>query len=203
MQIKNIIFDLGGVFLTIDYKKTEHAFLDLRAHNFPELYTQQHASQLFELLETGNISPANFFIALRKAANFHATDEEIANAWSAMLGSFPNERLKWLDEIRQRYNIYLFSNTNEIHYSRFNEKFYKETGIEKFEDYFIKAFYSHKIHLRKPHVESYLKILREENLHPAETLFIDDTYPNIEGAKKAGLQTVYLKHPMTVLELDL
>ena len=36
-----------------------------------------------------------------------------------------------------------------------------------------------------------------------ETLFIDDTLKNIEAAQQLGLQTIHLKHPLTLLDLDL
>ncbi len=201
-QFKNIIFDLGGVFLTLDYDKTEKAFIDLGAYNFHELYSQQHASHLFRLLETGKINLPDFFDKLRKEGNINANNEEIINAWNAMLGNFPKERLEWLSEKGRQFNVYLFSNTNEIHYNFFSEKFSKENDGKKFEDLFIKAFYSHKLGLRKPEVASYLKVLEEENLNAAETLFIDDTITNIEGAEKAGLQTIFLPKGKTVLDLN-
>jgi glucose-1-phosphatase len=202
-NIKNIIFDFGGVFYTIDYAKTENAFLDLGATDFPGLYNQHHASRLFELLETGKISPENFYVTLREIANISVTDEEIKNAWCAMLGHFPMERLQWLDEIKNHYNVFLLSNTNQIHFEHFTKQFSNETGIESFDNYFIKAYYSHILGLRKPDVDIYLKVLEEQKLLAAETLFIDDTFVNIEGAQKAGLQTIFLKHPLTVMQLDL
>lgn len=79
----------------------------------------------------------------------------------------------------------------------------RENGCENFDNYFIKAYYSHELGLRKPYVESYQKILEEQNLLASETLFIDDTYKNIEGAQKAGLQTIHLQAPVTVLDLGL
>ena len=60
-----------------------------------------------------------------------------------------------------------------------------------------------KAELRKPYVESYQQIIAEQQLNPAETLFIDDTIKNIEGAKLAGLQTIHLLAPQTVLDLNL
>ncbi|MGY0041012.1 hypothetical protein [Pedobacter sp. NJ-S-72] len=35
-------------------------------------------------------------------------------------------------------------------------------------------------------------MLKENNLNPAETLFIDDTPGHLEGAKKTGLQTLLM-----------
>jgi putative hydrolase of the HAD superfamily len=65
-QIKNIIFDLGGVLLNIDYNKTSIAFKKLGVVNFDELYAQSKANELFENLETGLISNEDFYIAIEK-----------------------------------------------------------------------------------------------------------------------------------------
>lgn len=202
-NIKNIIFDLGGVFMTVHYQNTQKAFEDLGVAHFKELFTQHYSSDIFEKLEKGTISELDFYEAFRKEINVSFTDAQIKTAWNAMLGTFPKERLAWLSEIKNKYNIYLFSNTNQIHYDAFMERFEHETGKNNLNDYFIKAYYSHELGLRKPHPESYLKIIEEQKLIAAETLFIDDTFSNIEGAKEAGLQAVHLPPPMTVFDLGL
>jgi len=46
-------------------------------------------------------------------------------------------------------------------------------------------------------------VLQHANLNPAQTLFIDDTISNIEGAQKAGLQTLFLSGGLTVQDLGL
>lgn len=202
-NIKNIIFDLGGVFMDIDFSRTEQAFVNLGVANFNELFTQHHASPLFEDLETGKVSPEEFYEFFRTEAKINLTDEQIKNAWNALLINFPAERLEWLEQIKQRYNIYLFSNTNQIHYDAFMDIFRNETGMEDFNQYFIKAYYSQTLGLSKPYKEAYLKIIEEQNLIAVETLFIDDTPKNITGAKEAGLQVILLSPPLTVLDLDL
>ena len=57
--------------------------------------------------------------------------------------------------------------------------------------------------MRKPYAASFQYILNEQHLLAVETLFIDDTYKNIVGAEEAGLQTIHLVAPQTVLDLDL
>ncbi|ANI89740.1 hypothetical protein A9P82_10825 [Arachidicoccus ginsenosidimutans] len=71
------------------------------------------------------------------------------------------------------------------------------------ENYFIKTWYSNDVGLRKPYAASFSALLEKENLTPDETLFIDDTIGNIEGATQAGLQTIHLVPPKTVLDLEL
>jgi len=200
--IRNIIFDLGGIFLNIDFSKTEKAFREIGIIQFNDLYTQHHASDIFELLETGKISPEEFHHAFVHETGVHLTYVQLKSAWTALLLDFPIERLHWLKEIGKRYNTFLLSNTNKIHYDVFTKSFYDQTG-ENFNKHFIKAYYSHEIGLRKPYSESYLYILNEQNIKPEETLFIDDTLKNIEGARRVGLQTLHLVYPKTVLDLRL
>jgi putative hydrolase of the HAD superfamily len=56
--------------------------------------------------------------------------------------------------------------------------------------------------MRKPSVESFQHIIRENNLISAETLFIDDALINVEGANKAGLKAFYLEPGKTILDME-
>ncbi len=194
---------MGGVFLQIDYNKTLKAFTDLQVSDFNSFYTQHHASDLFELLETGKLEAEEFYNRFRNHTNTTIADEEIEDSWNALLGSFYIDRLEWLDKIRHRYKVFLLSNTNIIHYKAFMKIYQSQTGNQSFDDYFIKAYYSHQIGLRKPYVEAYEYVLNEQQLKAAETLFIDDTLTNIEGAQKAGLPTIHLLPSMSLIDLDL
>jgi putative hydrolase of the HAD superfamily len=202
-NIKNIIFDLGGVILNIDFKQTELAFAKLGIGNFNQYYTLQALSPLFEQLETGLVTPEIFYNEFRELANTSISNKEIENAWNALLLNFPPERINWLKNISKKYKIYLLSNTNKIHYDAFMKLFHEQIGDGNFNNYFTKAYYSHEINLRKPAKECFEYVLKNENLKPAETLFIDDSEKNIEAAKVVGLNTIYLPPPHTVLELDL
>ena len=202
-NIKNIIFDLGGVILNIDFKQTELAFAKLGVGNFNAYYTLQSVSPLFEKLELGLITPEDFYDQFRKIVNVSLTNEEIENAWNALLIDFPPERIKWLKEISDKYNIYLLSNTNKIHYDAFMKLFEIQIGNKNLNDYFIKAYYSHEINLRKPSPECYEFVIKKENLIAEDTLFIDDSETNIKAAKKVGINTIHLPSPRTVLELEL
>jgi putative hydrolase of the HAD superfamily len=202
-DVKNIIFDLGGVFIEINYPKTEAAFIAAGVTHFAELYSQQHAGPLFEALETGRISPQQFYEQFRTVSGVALPNETIESCWNAMLGNFYPAALEWLENISKKYNIYLYSNTNAIHYKAFSKLFTQQIGKPYFDDYFITAYYSHTLGLRKPYAASYTAILEKEKLQAAETLFIDDTAVNITGAKEAGLQTIHLLLPQKVEDLGL
>ena len=192
-KIKNIIFDLGGVIINIDYKKTEQAFVQSGVNNFRELYSQFHTTQIFEELEKGIISAATFISEVKKVSPVSLEDHEIIDAWNAMLLDLPSGRLNFLYQLKNTYRTFLLSNTNEIHYEAVQNK-YKERMNEEYllNNCFEKAYYSHELNLRKPDVEIFNLVIEKNNLQADETLFIDDTPANIEGARKAGLNTCYL-----------
>ena len=54
--IKNIIFDLGGVILNIDYNKTANAFKQIGVANFDDIYSQGKQDLVFDKLETGELA---------------------------------------------------------------------------------------------------------------------------------------------------
>ncbi len=59
-KIKNIIFDLGGVILNIDYHLTSTAFKELGISNFDEIYSQAKQNNVFNDFETGLLSSDDF-----------------------------------------------------------------------------------------------------------------------------------------------
>ena len=65
-QIKNIIFDLGGVILNINYLLTEKAFKDLGCADFEKKYSQALQNTLFDDYETGKIDDGSFIKGLKE-----------------------------------------------------------------------------------------------------------------------------------------
>lgn len=188
-ELKNIVFDLGGVLLDIDYGKTKHSFEELGFNQFDKMYTQYSADMLFSDLETGNISNDHFLEYLVKAADGKITPAQITRAWNAMLGSFRIPSLDFLEVLSKKFRLYLLSNTNAIHLQAFNEVFKKETGKASLDAYFTRAYYSSNIGYRKPNEDVFEFILKDAGIKADETLFIDDSFNNIETAKKLGFKT--------------
>ncbi len=189
---KNIIFDLGGVILNIDYSLTANAFVELGVKDFERLFSQTKQQHLFDLLDKGTISPADFRNEIRKHLHSHLEDYIIDEAWNAMLLDLPKARLDFLKQLKATHHLFLLSNTNEIHINEFNKYLKKHFGIPNLSSYFEKMYLSYKVGMRKPDVEIFELVLKENNLQPHETLFIDDSAQHIEGAKKLGINTYWL-----------
>ncbi len=203
-KTKNIIFDLGGVLLDIDFQKSVSAFKNLGIENFDEMFSQFKADELFENLETGKLSEPDFYKAIKKRTKAEITDKEIAFAWNALIIQFRIESLGFLEQLSGSYRLYLLSNTNSIHLKYFKQLFIIETGKPLLDSYFIKAWYSNEVGLRKPGSEIFEFVLQEEKIKAGETLFIDDTISNIETAKKIGFKTHQLlpAERIELLEID-
>ncbi|HSK13880.1 MAG TPA: HAD family phosphatase [Phnomibacter sp.] len=201
MAIRNIILDLGGVLLNLDIPRTFTAFEQLGVTDFQQYYQQSYSNPLFARLEKGACTPEEFYEDFRATTGLKATDQAIADAWNAMLLDFRTESMAYLQTLRNQYRVFLLSNTNEIHLRAFRQIHYEQFGHHGFDDLFEKAWYSHELGLRKPDVPCYTEVLARHQLSGAETLFVDDTPVNIEGAKKAGLVTGFLPKGATIEEL--
>jgi glucose-1-phosphatase len=191
--IKNIIFDLGGVILNIDYNRTAKAFKQLGCDNFDELYSQQKQSGLFDEFETGKISPQAFINELLRVLPKGISAKKAIDAWNAMLIDLPKVRLEKLLEHKQNYRTFLLSNTNAIHEEAFTRLINLQHNISSFNDYFEHVYFSHQIGLRKPHKAVFDFVLEQNKLNPKETLFIDDSPQHLVGAEQLGIQTVLWK----------
>lgn len=201
INISAIILDLGGVLLNLDFQKTEDAFVELGIPHFNSLFNRHHAGQLFMDFETGRVPSEGFIQALKKESGKKITDQQIIDAWNAMLLDFPADRINLLIQLRKNYRLFLLSNTNAIHLPAFNLKLNEVYGIHSLDKLFDRVYYSHLIRERKPDLAAYEAVIQENDLNPATTLFVDDTPGNVEGAEKAGLQAVQLKAPLTINEL--
>jgi len=196
--IKHIIFDLGGVLLNLDYKLTEQAFIDAGVANFGQLYSQLQQSDLFDRWETGKMGREEFISSMQKASSVPLTEQQVLHAWNAMLLDFPVRRLQILQQLRNYYDLFLLSNTNEIHEEFFNNTLMTDHGIPNIGVFFDKVYMSHRVGLRKPMPEIFLRVLEDNGLKAAETLFIEDSPQHIEAAKKLGIQTIFITNGMTI-----
>ena len=192
-EISTIIFDLGGVILNLDYNLTINAFKELGGENFDQLYTQAYQDNIIDQYETGQISSRAFLDYMKGFIPKHISDQQIINAWNAMLLDLPAERIDLLNKIKDRFQIYLFSNTNDIHYKNFTSFIGEKFGDpDLLDSLFIQTYYSHKVGKRKPNADAFEKVIDDHNLDPSKTLFIDDSEQHIVGASKVGLQTIHL-----------
>lgn len=200
LNVENIIFDFGGVILNIDYQLTIDAFKEIGMDNFEKSYSQATQIHLFDNLEIGNISPDEFRNGIRKVSQKDLSDEKIDYAWNKIILDLPEKRIRLLTALKNKYNIFLLSNTNRIHYDLYIKQLQK-FGYNNFDEIFKKAYFSFEIGLRKPDLEIFEYIINKENLNPDKTVFIDDSIQHIEAAVQLGIQTYHLGKNEDILNL--
>lgn len=201
-MIKNIIYDFGGVLLNLDFKRSFDAFEKLGYSDFDQMFAQHNADDLFQKLETGKISNEDFYTQLAAIAPQPVTHVQLKDAWNAMLVNYRINSLKFLITLKNNYNLFLLSNTNAIHYDHFSQMLRGETGYQKLENFFSKAWFSHEIKRRKPDVATFEFVLNDAGLEAAETLFIDDSHSNLPNAESIDIKTHLLKPAERIEDLN-
>ena len=200
-KIKNIIFDLGGVILNLDYAKTVDEFKKIGLLNFQDLYSQKMQNILFDDFEKGEVSSSEFISYLIDSENLKIKEIDFINAWNAMLLEIPVKKLEFIDALKKDYKVFLLSNTNEIHINKFEDDLKKNNMLNQFYKCFDKVYYSSRMGKRKPDENCFKQVLEENQLVPQQTLFIDDSVQHIKGAKRIGIETFHLEKNKSIIDL--
>ena len=185
-NIKNIVFDLGGVLVDLDFKAAINGLQQAGFANVKEQLQTLHQGGIFQKFELGEMSADEFRTAIRENSTVELTDEEVDNLWNAMLLEIPREKLELILDLRGKYMVYLLSNTNSIHWDYVCKNAFNYRGF-RVKDYFEETFLSYEMHLAKPDKAIFEKVLQDANLLPEETLFIDDSEANCKAAEEVGI----------------
>lgn len=187
-KIKNIVFDFGGVLVNLDFEGCLNSFRTAGFANIEEQVNRFGGKGIFSSFEKGEISPETFRELVRQHTAPSLTDRKIDDMWNLMLLDIPREKLDLLLELRGRYMVFLLSNTNRIHWDYACEHLFNYRGF-RVGDFFEETFLSFEMHQAKPDKEIYEQMMKEANILPEETLFIDDSEANCKAASALGIQS--------------
>ena len=185
-NIKNIVFDLGGVLVDLDFKGAINGLQQAGFANVKEQLQAFDRDGIFQKFELGEMTAEEFRTAIRENSTVELTDEEVDNLWNTMLLEIPREKLELILDLRGKYMVYLLSNTNSIHWDYVCKNAFNYRGF-RVKDYFEETFLSYEMHLAKPDKAIFEKVLQDANLLPEETLFIDDSEANCKAAEEVGI----------------
>lgn len=188
--IKNIVFDLGGVIMTLDPAEALRRFKALGlsdAERYLDAYTQ---SGIFGNLEEGKITAEDFRSKLSSLTGQELTFDECKHAWLGYRKDVPQRNLDLLKELRAKgYRLILLSNTNPFMMDWALSSEFDGKG-SSLNDYFDALYLSYRLGIMKPAPDFFRQVLDNENILPEETLFVDDGPRNIEAAGKLGFITM-------------
>ncbi len=182
-MIKNIVFDFGDIFINLDKEATFKEMAKLGV----DIITDEMMAVAHQY-EKGEISTNDFIDFFHH--KFKINKSDLICAWNSILLDFPKHRLQFLKELvaSNKYRLFLLSNTNDLHIKWIQNSW----GIalyNEFRNCFEQFYLSHEIHFRKPNIDIYEFVLKENKLKAEETFFIDDTLENTVAAEKLGIQT--------------
>lgn len=190
-EIKNIVFDFGGVLIDLDVTRTFKAMSEVLEMEVNKELFLQHKG-LFEDYEGGQISTETFLWRFQYMSKKVPDAANVIKAWNAMIVGWNPEKLEFLEDISKKYNTYLLSNTNEVHLQWIHRDLKNNHNISDFDSrFFKKTYYSHLLRMRKPTAEIFEFIVNDAGLEKSETVFIDDMIENIEVAKSLGIFTIH------------
>lgn len=188
--IKNIVFDLGGVIMTLDPAEALRRFKALGlsdAERYLDSYTQ---SGIFGNLEEGKITAEDFRSKLSSLTGHELTFDECKHAWLGYRKDVPQRNLDLLKELRAKdYRLILLSNTNPFMMDWALSSEFDGKG-SSLNDYFDALYLSYRLGIMKPAPDFFRQVLDNENILPEETLFVDDGQRNVEAAGKLGFITM-------------
>lgn len=188
--IKNIVFDLGGVIMTLDPAEALRRFKALGlsdAERYLDAYTQ---SGIFGNLEEGKITAEDFRSKLSSLTGHELTFDECKHAWLGYRKDVPQRNLDLLKELRAKdYRLILLSNTNPFMMDWALSSEFDGKG-SSLNDYFDALYLSYRLGIMKPAPDFFRQVLDNENILPEETLFVDDGQRNVEAAGKLGFITM-------------
>jgi len=188
-RIKTIVFDLGGVIITLDQSQAVKRFEELGVKDAKERLDPYVQQGIFGNLEHGLITAEDFRSAISHIVGRDVNTEECEYAWQGYAKEVPERNLKALIRLRKEgYRILLLSNTNPFMMSW--------VGSEKFDGkghaisyYFDRLYLSYQMKLMKPDAEIFRRLLDAEKISPSEVLFVDDGPGNVAAARELGMKT--------------
>ena len=191
-MIKTLIFDLGGVLVSLNRERClENFSKNLGFDNFGDYLNAYAQKGFFTKYENGDMASIEFRDEIRKrCTRENVQDEDIDEAFFTFLTHVDPYKVKLLMELKKKYHLLLLSNVNPLGWSKCCELFYDANEID-IEDVFEKLYLSYRVKASKPGKEIYEYLIKDSGINPEEALFIDDSKANIEAGAEMGLNTLY------------
>lgn len=189
-NIKNIIFDLGGVVIDLERERAVNSLQTIGVADADRLLGQYEQKGPFLLLESGLITASQFYDGLLPMCHPGTTCADIQDAFEKFLVDLPTSRLAAIRSLRQLgYRLYVLSNTNPVMYNHWIDLAFRQEGL-MVNDYFDGIVTSFQERTCKPDPQIFRNLLKRYRLEPSETLLLDDSEANCASARGEGINAI-------------
>lgn len=185
-MIKNVVFDMGGVLIDFNARKTITTYFSEEYHDI--LMQEVFGSELWHKLDSGHLrhDEAISIVLPKIPEDTRPLIKEMLSDFYSYMPPFP-EMYDFIKRIKQAgYNVYLLSNATP----RFFDNYLNIPVLTLMDGFFISCVYK----MLKPQKEIYEAFCNKFSLNPEECFFIDDLPQNIEGAKNYGMKGFVFKN---------
>ena len=188
-MIRTIIFDLGGVVITLDQQQSVRRFEALGLKDASQRLNAYTQEGIFGDLEGGKIDAETFRHELSLLIGREVTHQECAYAWQGYAKEVPQRNLDALTRLRSEdYSLVLLSNTNPYMMEWVDSPAFDGHG-HSVRHYFDALYLSYEMKLMKPDDTFFRCVLMAEQVSPSDCLFIDDGPRNVAAASQIGIHT--------------
>lgn len=173
--------------MDIERARCVKAFLELGMPDPNQFLGEYSQGGPFGALESGQITPDEFHAEIKKLIPGIVTDCQIDEAFIKFLIGIPVHRLRQLQLLRRKYNLYLLSNTNEIMWNAFILGDFRRDGLD-INGYFDGVCTSFEAKCMKPAPGIFEYAAKKFGINPADTVFLDDSRVNADAATALGFR---------------
>ena len=189
-MIHHIIFDLGGVIITLTPDVARERFRRMGIRDAFELMGTYGHRDIFLQCENGTLSASEFCQRLSERVGREISFEEAQYGWMGYAKEVPMHRLHFLDRLRaEGYSVMLLSNTNPFLMKWARSNAFCDEG-RPITDFFDRLYLSYELKLYKPDPAFFRYALNDAGIKAEETLFIDDSQTNLDSASSVGIHTM-------------
>ena len=188
-MIETIIFDLGGVILTLDQPQAVRRFEEIGLKNAARQLDPYTQCGIFGALESGAITAGVFRNQLSQLVGRQLSFRECRYAWLGYAREVPRRNLRALERLRaEGYRLILLSNTNPYMMSWVYSNDFDGEG-HSLQHYMDACYTSYEMGVMKPNDTFFRKVLMAEQTPPSACLFVDDGPRNVAAASQIGMRT--------------
>ncbi len=188
--ITTIVFDLGGVIITLDHNQAVQRFVALGLGDSAQQLDPYRQGGIFGQIEGGDISEQQFVDALSDMIGSKVTHQQCCYAWQGFLKTLPQRNLQCLCDLRAKgYRLLLLSNTNPFMMEWALSTHFDGKG-HSIEHYFDHLYLSYQMHALKPDPGIFRQMLIDEQITPDKILYIDDSPKNVSVASQMNMHTM-------------
>lgn len=186
-NIQLLIFDLGNVIYRCTFDNAFRIWSDKLGIDIEVLKQKLLIDDWYIFHETNNVTIEEYRQHLCEKLGTNIPIDLFIFGWNSIFMEVIEGIDKTLRELKRNYTIVAFSNTNTTHATVMRKKYHDVFAL--FDD----LIFSNEIGLRKPNSEGFWYILNKYGIKPSDALFFDDTYENVVGARKVGINAFQVK----------